>query len=74
MTVKEFLEKLQNSPELYAALPSYLSFLITILKEFEDEKCSVLLGKIMGNIRQLSEIDQNYLLKVYLDNETKKTS
>jgi len=51
MTVKEFLERVQNEPLMSCAAPGmYMSLFITILDEFRDEKCSVLLGKIQGNM------------------------
>lgn len=51
MLVKEFLEQVENEPLSSCAAPGhYMGLFLTILNEFRDEKCSVLLGKIMARM------------------------
>jgi len=51
MLVKEFIEQMDNEPLASCAAPGYyMGLFLTILEEFRDEKCSVLLGKIMANM------------------------
>jgi hypothetical protein len=51
MLVKEFIEQADNEPLSSDAAPGYyMGLFLSILDEFRDEKCSVLLGKIMGNM------------------------
>lgn len=61
MTVKEFLEQVENPPLSSDAAPGhYMSLFLTILEEFAEERASVLLGKIRGNmsdtLRKLVEL------------------
>jgi len=56
MTVKEFLQR-QKEASPVAAL-GFLMDLTTLLDEFRDEKCSVLLGKIRAQIRENAENHQ----------------
>ena len=51
MLVREFLEQVENEPLSSDAAPGhYMGLFLSILDEFRDEKCSVLLGKIMANM------------------------
>ena len=47
MLVTEFLERVENPPLSADAAPGhYMDLFLTILDEFRDERCSVLLDKI----------------------------
>jgi hypothetical protein len=51
MLVKEFIEQADNEPLSSDAAPGYyMGLFLAILDEFRDERCSVLLGKIMANM------------------------
>ncbi len=51
MLITEFLEQADNEPLSSDAAPGhYMGLFLTILDEFRDEKCSVLLGKIIANM------------------------
>ncbi len=51
LLVIEFLDKVENEPLASCAAPGYyMNLFIQMLDEFRDEKCSVLLGKIKGNM------------------------
>lgn len=53
MLVREFIERADNEPlSSCAALGHYMGLFLAILDEFRDERCSVLLGKIMGNMSE----------------------
>lgn len=53
MLVQEFIEQADNEPLDSSAAPGYyMGLFLSILDEFRDERCSVLLGKIMGNMSE----------------------
>lgn len=53
MLVREFIEQAENEPLSSDAAPGYyMGLFLSILNEFRDERCSVLLGKIMGNMSE----------------------
>lgn len=51
MLVQEFLKQVDKEPLSSDAAPGYyMGLFLAILDEFRDEKCSVLLGKVMANM------------------------
>ena len=51
MTVKEFLERQRANPTVSLVALGFLMDLLTLLDEYGDEKCSVVAGKIRGQLR-----------------------
>lgn len=63
MLVTEFLERVENPPLSSDAAPGhYMGLFLTMLEEFAEERTSVLLGKLKGNmsdtLRKLVELSQ----------------
>lgn len=51
MLVREFLKRVENPPLASDAAPGYyMGLFLDIIEYFQEERCSVLLGKIRANM------------------------
>ncbi|MBU1067068.1 hypothetical protein KKE60_04745 [Patescibacteria group bacterium] len=67
MLIKDFLEQADDPPQGFNRAPAfYLGLFLTILMDFEDEKCSVLLGKLKSSLTEDPEFEGRIKATGYL--------